>query len=98
MDAWLSTGIYEHPAKHQAGTFGRVGRSRLEYYFLWSEAHGCPALKILGQKLKKRNRKTTIQIRLTAAEKSLIEAQAKKENYVNVAEFARKTLLDRSAQ
>lgn len=37
-----------------------------------------------------------IQIRVTAEEKQIIEAQAKKEHYRNVTEFIRKTLIDRA--
>lgn len=40
--------------------------------------------------------KTYIQISVSPEEKSAIEAQAKIENYRNVAEFIRKTLLDRA--
>ena len=31
---WRSVGLYEHPAKHRAGTFGTVERSDAGVYFL----------------------------------------------------------------
>jgi hypothetical protein len=31
-DAWISRGLHEHPAKHQAGTFGNVARSAAGIY------------------------------------------------------------------
>lgn len=34
MDAWKSIGLYEHPAKHQAGTFGNVCLSTAGVYAL----------------------------------------------------------------
>ena len=34
MDTWKSIGLYEHPAKHQAGTFGNVIRSAAGIYAL----------------------------------------------------------------
>lgn len=33
-DAWKSIGLYEHPAKHQAGTFGNVVKSTAGIYCL----------------------------------------------------------------
>lgn len=33
-DAWKSIGIYEHPAKHQAGRFGNVALSPAGLYVL----------------------------------------------------------------
>jgi len=32
MDKWKSTGLYEHPAKHQAGTYGNVVLSTAGVY------------------------------------------------------------------
>ena len=34
MEKWKSTGLYEHPAKHQAGTFGYIGQSQVGIYYL----------------------------------------------------------------
>ena len=34
MDQWKSIGLYEHPAKHQAGTFGNVVLSTAGVYAL----------------------------------------------------------------
>jgi len=33
-DKWISTGLYEHPAKHQAGTYGNVVLSTAGIYAL----------------------------------------------------------------
>lgn len=33
-EKWESTGLYEHPAKHNAGTFGKVCCSAAGIYFL----------------------------------------------------------------
>ena len=34
INKWESIGLYEHPAKHQAGTFGSVALSRAGVYCL----------------------------------------------------------------
>lgn len=34
MDKWKSQGLYEHPAKHQAGTFGNIVLSPAGVYCL----------------------------------------------------------------
>jgi len=34
MEKWKSTGLYEHPAKHQAGTFGNITLSSAGIYAL----------------------------------------------------------------
>lgn len=31
---WESTGIYEHPVKHQAGTYGQICKSQAGIYYL----------------------------------------------------------------
>ena len=33
-DQWKSKGFYEHPAKHQAGTFGQIALSPAGVYVL----------------------------------------------------------------
>lgn len=33
-DKWQSTGMYEHPAKHQSGTFGQITQSEAGVYAL----------------------------------------------------------------
>ena len=34
MDKWKSTGLYEHPAKHQAGVYGNIKLSTAGVYAL----------------------------------------------------------------
>jgi hypothetical protein len=34
IDKWISKGLYEHPAKHNAGTYGNVGQTDMGVYFL----------------------------------------------------------------
>lgn len=41
---WESKGLYEHPAKHQAGTYGQIALSKIGIYFLkvGSSHMSCP--------------------------------------------------------
>jgi len=43
-DKWKSIGLYEHPAKHHAGTYGNVALSSAGVYYLrvGSVAMSCP--------------------------------------------------------
>lgn len=86
---WESTGIYEHPAKHQSGTYGNIQLSHAGVYVLKvGGAHmSCPqdwAVKIHHEETTKSD---YITIRVTPVEKAQIEADAKAAGLDNVSAY-----------
>jgi len=97
MQIWKSTGIYEHPAKHQAGTYGNVYRHTTGIYTLQVGGAMLPCPQDWAAGIEKSETEPeSITLRLTASEKNSIEQQAALEHYTNVSEYIRKTLLDRA--
>ena len=86
MEKWKSKGLYEHPAKHQAGTFGYIGQSQVGIYYLMvgGSRMSCPqdwAAKIhaeeTGQTIPPEDRdKIPVQLRLTPQEYDMLQTQA----------------------
>lgn len=87
MEKWKSTGLYEHPAKHQSGTYGNICQSQVGVYYLQVGAShmSCPqnwAAKIhaeeTGQSIAPEDRdKIPVQLRLTPEEYDMLHVQAK---------------------
>ena len=76
---WTSTGLYEHPAKHQSGCFGNIEQSQAGVYVLrvGGSRMSCPqdwAAKIHAKEMTKSD---YIHIRVSPAEKTEIEQAAK---------------------
>ena len=97
MQIWKSTGIYQHPAKHQTGTYGNVCRHTTGIYTLQVSGTSMSCPQYWAAEIEKSETDPeSLTLRLTASEKNAIEQQAAAEHYTNVSEYIRKTLLDRA--
>lgn len=49
-EKWISKNVYEHPAKHRAGTYGHVILSSVDIYYMHNEytALTCPQIWAAG--------------------------------------------------
>ncbi len=86
---WQSTGLYEHPEQHQAGTYGHVILSTAGVYCLTvgRSIISCPqdwASKIHHEETVKSD---YITIRITPAEKLQIEKSAKEVGLDSVSSY-----------
>jgi hypothetical protein len=86
---WESTGIYEHPAKHQAGRFGKVVLSQAGVYAFASGGSMMSCCQDWAAKIHhdETTKSDYITIRVTPGEKTQIEADAKAAGLDNVSAY-----------